>query len=100
MEYMPQTIDYQVNILALKEMEEIVPMTIHERNRLRRWVRAGHELDSNPWHYSDSDGYPLNYLHAFRLKYGYSSGPWDYWKGPDSQGLWDDEMKCYRYKGE
>ncbi len=98
--YDRNSIDYQVNIQALQEMEEVVPMTIWERNSLRKWVRQGHELESNPWDYSDEDGYPLNYLQAFRLNYGYSSGPWDYWKGPETQLLWDENCKCFRSKDE
>ena len=42
----------------------------------------------------------MNFLEALRLRCGYSSGPWDYWKGPDSQGLWDDGNKCFRYRDE
>ena len=94
------SIDYQVNILALEEMESIVPMTTRERNSLRKWVRKGHELESNPWDYTDGEGYLLNYLQAFRLKYGYSSGPWDYWKGPATQLLWDNDDKCFRCPDE
>lgn len=89
------SIDYQINIEALREMEEIVPMTLKERKSLRGWVHRGHEIDKNPWNYYDSDGYPLNYLQAYRLKYGYSSGPWDYWKGSDTQPLWDSLQKRF-----
>lgn len=51
-------------------------------------------------HYLDADGMPLNYLQAFRLKYGYPSGPWNYWKGPDEQFLWDDARQCFISKDE
>ena len=81
------SMDYQLNLLALEEMENLVPMTLHERTCIRKWVKSGHEIESNPWHYLDADGMPLNYLQAFRLKYGYPSGPWNYWKGPDEQFL-------------
>lgn len=94
------SIDYQINLETLHEMEELVPMTLHERKCLRRWVYQGHEVEKNPWDYYDSDGYPLNYLQALRLKYGYSSGPWDYWKGSDTQPLWDDEQQCFISKDE
>ena len=60
------SIDYQVNLVALQEMEEVVPMTLRERCCLRKWVRQGNEVESNPWNYMDSDGMPLNYLQAFR----------------------------------
>lgn len=68
------SIDYQVNLVALQEMEEAVPMTLRERQCLRKWVRKGNEVESNPWNYMDSDGMPLNYLQAFRIRFGYSSG--------------------------
>ncbi|MFR0848614.1 MAG: hypothetical protein ACLSG9_12120 [Eubacterium sp.] len=66
------SMDYQLNLLALEEMENLVPMTLHERTCIRKWVKSGHEIESNPWHYLDADGMPLNYLQAFRLKYGIS----------------------------
>ena len=94
------SIEYQVNVWSLREMEEIIPMTLYERKCIRKWVRKGHEVESNPWGYLDSDGMPLNYLQAYRLYYGYSSGPWDYWKGPERQPLWCDERKCFLRKDE
>lgn len=95
MRYDKNSIDYQVNLEALLEMEECVPMTKPERDAIRTWVKKGYELESNPWNYLDSDGTQLNYLQAYRLYYGYSSGPWDYWKGPDTQTYWDDTLKCF-----
>ena len=68
------SMDYQLNLLALEEMENLVPMTLHERTCIRKWVKSGHEIESNPWHYLDADGMPLNYLQAFRLKYGVDLG--------------------------
>lgn len=53
------SIDYQVNLVVLQEMEETVPMTLRERQCLRKWVRKGNEVESNPWNYMDSDGMPL-----------------------------------------
>lgn len=89
------SIDYQLNLCALHEMEDAVPMTKRERFMLRQWVRSGHEIESNPWEYLDSDGWQLNYLQAYRLEYGYSSGPWDCWKGPENQLYWCSQRKCY-----
>lgn len=94
------SIDYQINLMALHEMEDLVPMTRNERRCIRKWVKGGHEVESNPWDYKDCDGYPLNYLQAFRLKYGYPSGPWDYWKGPDEQPLWNEELQCFISKDD
>lgn len=89
------SIDYQVNLVALQEMEEAVPMTLRERRCLRKWVYKGNEVESNPWNYMDSDGMPLNYLQAFRIRFGYPSGPWDYWKGSDIELLWDEQRHCF-----
>lgn len=100
MKYEKKSLDYQLNILTLQEMEEVVPMTLPERSRIRGWVKKGHPVESNPWNYKDPFGDQMNFLEALRLRCGYSSGPWDYWKGPDSQGLWDDENKCFRYRDE
>lgn len=94
-----KSMDYQNNLIALEEMEKLVPMTRQERDCLRIWVHMGHEAESNPWHYLDGDGLQLNFLEAFRLRYGYSSGPWDYWKGPEFELLWDSLTKrLYSHK--
>lgn len=98
--YSKDSYEYEINVFALQEMEECVPMTIKERQVVRTWVSKGHELESNPWHYADSDGYELNYLQAYRIHYGYCSGPWDYWKGSDSNPLWDERDNCFRTKDE
>lgn len=95
-----KTVEYQVNLEALREMEECVPMTRKERERLRKWVRKGHDPETNPWNHFDSEGFPLNYLQAFRLEHGYSSGPWDYWKGPEHQTYWSEDLKCFLSKDE
>lgn len=75
------SVEYEVNREALYEMECLVPMTLRERKCIHRWVDKGNNPDSNPWGYYDADGEQLNYLQAFRLHFGYSEGPWDYWKG-------------------
>ena len=89
------SIDYQMNLAELHEMEVCVPMTLTERLAIRKWVHDGNNVESNPWDYRDGDEAQLNFLQAFRLEFGYSSGPWDYWKGPDSQPLWNDKLKCF-----
>jgi len=93
------SMDYQSNLSALEEMEMFIPMTLRERHCLRIWVHAGHEPETNPWNYLDSDGFRLNFLEAFRLKFGYCRGPWDYWKGPEYEPCWDDVSKrLYSFK--
>ena len=94
------SIDYQVNLVALQEMEEAVPKTLRERRCLRKWVYKGNEVESNSWNYMDSDGMPLNYLQAFRIRFGYSSGPWDYWRGSDTELLWDEQRHCFLSRDE
>lgn len=91
------SVDFEVNLDSLHEMEEVVPMTLSERAHLRKWVHSGHDIDSNPWGYLDGDDYLMNYLQAYRLEFGFSSGPWDYWKGPESQGFWDKDSKCFTH---
>ena len=75
------SIDYQMNLEELREMEECVPMTLPERHAIRKWVHDGNDVESNPWDYRDGDEVQLNFLQAFRLEFGYSSGPWDCWRG-------------------
>lgn len=89
------SIDYQLNLEALREMESLVPMTVSERTAIRSWVKQGHEPESNPWDYTDSDNLPLNFLQAYRIEYGYVSGPWDYWNGPEADALWNEELKTF-----
>ena len=64
--------DYQANMEAFEDMDLYIPMTRTERNALRSWARRGYDVETNPWGYTDCDGWPLNYLQAYRLKNGYS----------------------------
>lgn len=100
MRFLKDSIDYQINMNAFYEMEEVVPMTKRERDFLHRWASKGFDIESNPWNAVDDEGFPLNYLRAYRLENGYSSGPWDYWKGPEDQCYWDPVKRCYTPKDE
>lgn len=60
-----KTLDQYIRLEELHEMEELVPMTLPERNRLRNWVYRGHSVSQNPWHYRDRMGYELNYLDGY-----------------------------------
>ena len=93
MTFEKNSFDYHMNMEAFREMDELIPMTRSERDALRIWVKNGHDIETNPWNLSDSDGWPLNYLQAHRIKNGYSSGPWDDWKGSDHQTLWYPSKK-------
>lgn len=48
----------------LLEFETLVPMTVSERSALRRWVKGGHDINSNPWNFYDADGWEMSYLEA------------------------------------
>ena len=64
--------EHEVNLEALREMEEYFPMTSFERKSLRQWVYTGHSPDRNPWRYADGDGWELDYLKAYRRHHGYA----------------------------
>lgn len=95
MTYDRNSFEYQMNQAAFHEMDNFVPMTKPERDALKRWVKEGNDLAVNPWDYLDSEGLPIGYLQAYRLKFGYHHGPWDYWKGPDTQLFWDETCNCF-----
>ena len=88
MTYKRGTVDYEVNLNLLHEMEELVPMTVHERECLRNWARQGHDVETNPWDFYEPDGSSMNYLKARRIECGSSRGPWDDW-GNDIPYVWD-----------
>ena len=46
----------------------------------------------------NSMDYQLNLLALEEMEY--PSGPWNYWKGPDEQFLWDDARQCFISKDE
>lgn len=78
--YRKGSVDYEINRFSLHEMEEVVPMTLLERSRIRAWVSEGHDLDSNPWKIFEPDGSDMNYLKAHRIRYGVPHGLWDSWE--------------------
>ena len=80
MRYVRGTSEYYLNCDYLLEMEEEIPMTLSERSHLRNWVHDGNDIMSNPWKYFEVDGTSMNYLKAFRLRFGASHGEWDSWE--------------------
>jgi hypothetical protein len=68
----PSSEDHAMDMETLHFMEETIPMTSYERNSLRCWVYNGNCPDDNPWHYTDDDGYLMNYLDAYRYHHGYA----------------------------
>ena len=89
--YDKDSMSYQLNKVELEDMERHVPMTLQERTAIRFWVRRGHSVESNPWDYRDSSGELMNFLQAFRIRFGYVRGPWDYWHGEESCSYHDDD---------
>ena len=92
MRYPKHSVDYVVNLETLHEMEEVVPMTLHERECVRSWVKSGHPLETNPWNYSSGDGCLLDYLQAFRIHYGFPC-QFSRYSFCDSYYVWDDKRK-------
>lgn len=80
MRYRKGSYEYANNYEALREMEETIPMTLSERVQLRKWVKNGHDIDSNPWEYYESDGENICFLKALRIRFGAAHGPWDNWE--------------------
>mgnify|MGYP000755742480 FL=1 len=57
------SIDYQVNLVALQEMANVVPMTRRERHCLRKWVHKGNEFESDPWNFWKDSDTELHWMH-------------------------------------
>lgn len=57
------SIDYQVNLVALQEMANVVPMTRRERHCLRKWVHKGNEFESDPWNFRKGSDTELHWMH-------------------------------------
>ena len=49
MRYVKGTPEFYANEDAMHEMEEFVPMTRSERDRLHDWVWYGNDINTNPW---------------------------------------------------
>lgn len=80
MRYSYSSVEYDANLAAFHELEEVIPMTSMERKSFLNWVRYGHDLDSNPWGYYDQFGFEMCFLRALRIRNGSSHGPWDDWE--------------------
>lgn len=78
--YPKDSIDYQVNLATLREIEDMVPMLRCERDALRSWAKAGYDVETNPWQYTDASGCLLDYLKAYRVRNGFYRGPLEYWE--------------------
>lgn len=65
-------VDHAVDLETMKEMEEVLLMNSDERKSLHNWVYHGNDPEKNPWGYCDEDGWPMNYLEAYRYRHGYT----------------------------
>jgi len=65
-------VDHTADLNTLWEIEEMLPMNSYERKNLRTWVYQGNDPESNPWHYMDKNGWPMDYLEAYRYHHGYT----------------------------
>jgi len=54
----------------LNTYEESVPMTFSERKKLRKWVKAGNSVHSNPGLWAYENGNVMNFLDALRFEDG------------------------------
>lgn len=54
----------------LKTYEESVPMTLPERKELRKWVKAGNSVHSNPGLFAYENGNEMDFLDALRFMDG------------------------------
>ena len=64
-------IDHMLDLETMREMEELLPMTLSERKSLHSWVYNGNDPEKNPWGYCDKDGWLKHYLEAYRYHHGY-----------------------------
>lgn len=65
-------IDHMIDLETMREMEEDLLMNLPERRSLHSWVYQGNDPEKNPWGYCDEDGWPKNYLEAYRYHHGYA----------------------------
>ena len=57
----------QMLLESLLEYEEHLVLTRLERRLLHLWVKAGHDVRSNPWGYCYDDGWQMDYITALRF---------------------------------
>ena len=88
--------DHAVRLEELHEMEEFIPMTLPERERVRKWVYSGHSVSENPWKYHDCYGCELNYLDAYHK---HLENIWGEFYRPFYKVIRADEEPEERFKG-
>ncbi len=80
MKYRKGSPEFEFNLDSMREMEDVIPMTRPERDRLHIWVQHGNDVNTNPWRIFEPDGSPMCFLKALRVRQGCSHGPWDSWE--------------------
>ena len=60
-------LEKQLMLEQLSEYESQYHLTRQERQQLRRWVRCGNDVTSNPWHYEYGDGWEMDFIYALRM---------------------------------
>lgn len=63
-------LEKQLILEQLSEYESQYHLTRQERQQLRRWVRSGNDVTSNPWHYEYGDGWEMDFICALRMDEG------------------------------
>lgn len=61
------TLKEQILLEGLLEYEEFLVLNRRERWLLHLWVKAGHDVCSNPWGYCFDDGWQMDYITALRF---------------------------------
>lgn len=64
------SLEKQLMLEQLSEYEAQYILTRQERQQLRRWVRDGNDVTSNPWHYEYGDGWEMDFICALRMDEG------------------------------
>lgn len=55
----------------LKTYKESVPMTLSEQKELRKWVKGGNSVHSNPGLWAYENGNEMDFLDALRFEDGF-----------------------------
>lgn len=63
-------LEKQLMLEQLSEYESQYHLTRQERQQLRRWVRDGNDINSNPWNYEYDDGWKMDFICALRTDEG------------------------------
>lgn len=57
------SIDYQVILVILQEMANVVSMTRREPHCLLKWGHKGNEFEADPWNFRKGSDTELHWMH-------------------------------------